>query len=494
MISAHIRSFFDPDRINPIIVKEVRQGNRSKAFLLNFLLAQVAMVLLVVLMSDQASQGGVRSLQQMNQMFWMLFGMVLIVGIPLSGINAINQERAEGRLDLLHLTRLSALKIVRGKCLALVSQSLLITTSLLPYLLVRYYFGSVNVLEDLMIIAIMLVVSALMTGLSVSVSALPSALFRWLIIGGSFWAVIVIGGELIEDYFRSGLRGGGFRFFGMGSFDFIWLAGVLLGQGVLVLIMAMEFGASAICPLAENHQTRIRLLFIAQMLFTVGVLLFAEEILGGMCLVITSGAGIFVMISALIQAPVALPSIYAPFVRWGRFGKSLGFFLLYPGYPSGFYFLVVSVFSMAGCFFLMIDESVPVWAYLGLIIPSVLGCFLLPLTLALLMPGSRLKLLSRYIIVTGILIVLGILGAALSYNYGMFLSYLFVLDPFANLFMMFGNNSFSYNIYVYAIGSSITTGFSIYFIFKEGVHWRRRERELEKVAEQIELSVIVKQR
>lgn len=478
-----IRSLFDPELINPIIVKEVRQGNRSRAFLLNFLLAHAAMLFLVILMVSEATSysGGMNALRGMNQMFWTLFAVFLIIGVPLSGINAINQERNEARLDLLHLTRLSALKIVRGKWLALVSQALLISISLVPYIVVRYYFGSVNIVDDLMVVGIMLLASTFITGLAVCLSAVPSALVRWLLVGLSIWILGIVGIELIEDAFR---RGGGVFISGVGI-DWQWVLAIFVIQALLVLAMAMEFGASAICPPAENHQSRIRFIFILQLLLLLGTVLMDDEELFFICFVINAMTGTAVVISALIQAPVALPSIYTPFVRFGKPGKAFGFFLLYPGYPSGFYFLVFSVLSMAVCMLLQFHDEELALPVIGLLVPSLLGCFLLPLCLALIFSRTGMSLLGRYILFAAILFALGLASMALSHTFGIFVSYLFIFDPFANIFMMMRFEDITLNVYAYAIGSSAVTGFSVYYIFKQGVNWRRRERELEAAAERL---------
>jgi len=472
-------SIFSPDSINPIIVKEVRQGNRSKAFLLNFMLAQAAMVFFVIGTLSNASQGSMGQVRSMNAIFWSILGFFLLVGVPLSGINAINQERAEARLDLLHLTRLSAMGIVRGKWLALVAQSLLITSSIVPYVVVRYYFGSVNFFDDLQVIAVLLGISIFVTGLSVSLSSIKSLIFRLLIVGlclGFFW--VVLQGSVVYHFTRDI----------SGSSDRVLALFVFISEGALLLAMAMEFGAASISPPAENHQTRVRLLYLLQLALLGGYLRFADEQLAGMIAVLSTGLGCVVIASALVQRPVALPSIYQPFVRFGVFGRRVGYFLLYPGYPSGFYFTVFCVSVMSFFYYLlMVDHTGIAGAFMILAVPPVLGTFFAPMALALAMPNDRVALLTRFVGMNFIMLLLAILSLFSTHAFGVAASYFFVLIPLCNLFAMINQDAFlSLNGTIYCIGSTITVVLSTWYMFRKGRAWRTAERSLEEAAMALE--------
>ena len=64
--------------------------------------------------------------------------------IPISALNAIGSEIRGNTLELIFLTRLTALRIVVGKWFALFAQSLLLVCAVLPYLVLRYFMGGVN--------------------------------------------------------------------------------------------------------------------------------------------------------------------------------------------------------------------------------------------------------------------------------------------------------------------------------------------------------------
>jgi len=472
-------SRFSADSINPIIVKEVRQGNRSKAFLLNFMLAQAAMVFFVIGTLANTSQGSMAQVQVMNSTFWAILSFFLLVGVPMSGINAINQERAEARLDLLHLTRLSAIGIVRGKWLALVAQSLLITSSIIPYVVVRYYFGSVNFFDDLKVIAFLLGISVFVTGLSVSLSSIKSLIFRLLIVLGCLWFFWLVMRESVVYRISQDISG---------SNDWAIALFVFVSESVLLLAMAMEFGAASISPPAENHQTRIRLLYLLQLLLLGGYVVFADEELAAAIGVLTAGVGFVVIASALVQRPIALPSIYQPFVRFGALGRRLGYFLLYPGYPSGFYFTVFSVGVVTFCFFvLMTDHVADAGARMVLLVPAILGTLFAPMALALAMPNDRVTLLTRYIGMNFIMVLLAILSLFSTHAFGVAASYFFVLIPLCNIFSMMNQDAFlSLNGTIYGIGSTITVVAATWYMFRKGRAWRETERRLEAAAMALE--------
>ncbi|MGJ8641573.1 MAG: ABC transporter permease [Opitutaceae bacterium] len=483
-MSFNIKTVFELDRLNPIIVKELRQGNRSKAFLLNFLLAQVAMLLFVVLALSNASMGSASSVAELNVGFWVILGFFLIIGVPLAGFNAINSERAEARLDLLHMTRLSAFAIVCGKWFALVSQSLLITLSIVPYVIARYYFGGVNVVSDLMVIGALLGFSALVSGLSISLSSFKSVFLRIALIGGLIWMSATLASMLLGSLFSRG----GF------STNTTEIFIVVLFQSFFFLIVALEFSASSISPLAENRQSRMRFWFLLQMIFVGVFALVASDddfvfTVAGFSIVV----GIFVLSCSLMYAPVRLSSIYRPFVKRGIVGKLVGRYILYPGYPSALFLTIASVVFYFGFFIYYFEveasssmsRNTHFYAYMQILFPSVLGCFFMPVALTLLLERTGITFVNRFCISAIVLLVIGMVSAVIGSNYGTGVFYLFSWVPFNNIFAILSYKPHEINYLVFTIGSITTAVLSIFYVYMRGREWRSVERELEQLAEEL---------
>ena len=150
-----------PDWLPPMLVRELRQGIQSGAFFWTFLLLQLLLVLhaaFTVLATSGRFDGDL--IRASGGFFWGI--LVITVGfvIPLRGLNAIATERVGNNLDLVRLTRLSATRIVAGKWAAIVAQVLLVTAAILPYLVLRYFLGGVNVVAELVRLGWLVVAAA----------------------------------------------------------------------------------------------------------------------------------------------------------------------------------------------------------------------------------------------------------------------------------------------------------------------------------------------
>ena len=132
-----IGSIFDfSDFFSPMLVKEVRQGLRSIGFTVLFLVAQ-ALLCVSILMTLTVGES---SSALWLSMFIFFTLIIAVCGVqPLRGANAINGEVKDNTIDLLSITNLSSWKIVSGKWVSIMAQSMLFAISLLPYLILRYF-------------------------------------------------------------------------------------------------------------------------------------------------------------------------------------------------------------------------------------------------------------------------------------------------------------------------------------------------------------------
>ncbi len=316
------------DWLSPMLVKELRQGVRTRLFVAIFILLQVAMLLdlslslLVAANHLDASEGTV--------FFWIVVSVPTLLVVPFTGLGAINSEVRANTLELIFLTRLTTFRIVFGKWLALFSQSLLLVCATLPYLVLRYFMGGVNLAGELLLLFTMLIGSALLIAATVGLSAFPTRVIRPLAAVGGIFLFFAALNIFFDGFLRSGL----------GSTLPSWTGiGATLVWSTLLVLLTIHAGAIRIAPPAENHAGVMRALTWAGLALAVVLELAVGRyyLMTGSAFVVAVG----VCAVAVCEQPRAVPSVYRPFVRWGLPGRIVGR-LFYPGWPAGVLFTLVT--------------------------------------------------------------------------------------------------------------------------------------------------------
>jgi hypothetical protein len=135
------------DRINPIVVKELRQGVQSRVISTFILLLLIALVFICVggamfnTDPDGQTSGG-------RGMFILLADSlyIAVIGlIPLYVLIRLWRERGQSNIDLQFVTTLKPIKIVRGKFYAGVALVTLLYSICLPFLLFTYLLGGFDI-------------------------------------------------------------------------------------------------------------------------------------------------------------------------------------------------------------------------------------------------------------------------------------------------------------------------------------------------------------
>lgn len=325
------------DRINPIVVKELRQGLKSRSFLLFFVGLQIAMVLsMFVYITSVIGQNA--RLEGADAFFWTIIGVLLLLLLPLRAFQALHDEIRENTLELLFLSRLTAWKITWGKWVAHALQALLMVSAVFPYFVLRYFLGAIDIPSNLLVLALTLGTSLVLIGMGVGLSSTQSRLIRILILlGGIMGAWSLITGVMAF----SSMRGmGASSPFHTPTPDWIEALALLL-SAVAVLFFFLEHGASKIAPPAENHAGRKRALGMFLVLLSCGYALMedAVEIVAFTTVVL----GPFLCIGALNET---LPRVSSAFRGWRP--ASLFNWLFLPGWPSGFLYALFIYALLSG--------------------------------------------------------------------------------------------------------------------------------------------------
>ncbi|MDG2123714.1 MAG: hypothetical protein P8J87_08460, partial [Verrucomicrobiales bacterium] len=88
----------------------------------------------------------------------------------LRGFSSLDEETAGRNVELLITTRISRWRVVIGKWLVICSQGWLILVSLLPYFIVRYFFGGLDIAQNILALVMLLAANAATTAVVIGAS------------------------------------------------------------------------------------------------------------------------------------------------------------------------------------------------------------------------------------------------------------------------------------------------------------------------------------
>lgn len=175
------------DRWPAMVVKELRQGLRARGFVIPFLVLH-ALVLGAVAVeylltrTGAAASGWQWMAAGQPGLFWVaVYGVVAGV-MPLRLMESLRGESDGRNAELLLLGGLTRWQIVRGKWLVQAVLSLLSLVSLLPYMLVRYFFGGVELVPNLFSFFSVTAAALGMSGCVVGASGYVSLGMRFFVI------------------------------------------------------------------------------------------------------------------------------------------------------------------------------------------------------------------------------------------------------------------------------------------------------------------------
>ncbi len=184
-------------------VKELRQGLRRGLFVYPFIGIHVLAVVAMAAEFQQLAEvekatehTGILNLylflpgSMFSGWFWFVTAAVCLVFMPMGGLALMGQELEEGNHELLLMTPLSRWKVVRGKFLALWGLCLLTFSSLLPYVIVRYFIGGIDVGRNVAMAVTVVLFSGVMAAGGIGASSFTG-------IGGRIGTLLLFLGSLL---------------------------------------------------------------------------------------------------------------------------------------------------------------------------------------------------------------------------------------------------------------------------------------------------------
>lgn len=397
-----------PDRISPMLVKELRQGMRAKTFIVMFLALQI--FLAVMLFSAGASSTSDRVGSTISGIIFLFFSVAVLLVQPLRGMNALSSEVKGNTIDMMVLTSLSAWRIVFGKWVAIVSQSALLLSTIIPYLILRYFFGGMNLIGEIVLLILIFLTSMTLTAVTVGLSGCHSVIVRTLL--------PIISLPILMSFFLEMM----FSYPGGASFlmDSLTLNSTEGRLTVLTYVLLLLFigwlmlslGASLIAPASENHVLWRRIVAAALLLAACPIVYFSD-IDGEWIVVVIAAICIPSMIVSLTDSSPLVSTVWESFSKRGMIGKIARWFLL-PTWHSGILFsLSLGTAGMAAVFAISRlhpngfswsdDDAVVLFSLFGgILFPAVWQMFFFK------EDGQRVA--HYLLLLSGSLIMLGVLG------------------------------------------------------------------------------------
>jgi hypothetical protein len=425
MITEKLADFHD--RMPPMLVKELRQGMRAKAFLGVFLALQafLAMVMLLGIWTGSSSDAG----DVVSKIIFFFFTAAVLCIQPLRAINALHGEIKSGAIDLMVLTRLSARRIALGKWSAIMAQNLLLFVAIAPYLILRYFFGGMNLFAELLTMVTIFAASGCVTAINVGVSANGAVLLRSLL-------PLIAGAFLFFSTCSICFSGALDAILGWMSMeaDYSWaIYGSLVLGSVYFSWMLFSMAAAAIAPMAENHSTLNRLIALVVMAMVAGIMYASDTDVEAypMAMGLVAAPA---LLFALCEPAYLLPIVTKPFIKRGPAGRMLGW-VLYPTYSAGVFYSLGMI-----AFLVMLTLNLIQKSYIDSAIPVMNLCCSSMLFSAVLMRIFRRKITNlqgAYIGFTAAgFIILGVVAAVCESMNNKNAAFLFCWIPQVNLFTL----------------------------------------------------------
>jgi hypothetical protein len=371
------------DWLSPILVKELRQGLKSRVFVATFIIVQVVMILLVGMQLLTLAGGERGVVDAFDGFFWTFVLVPLLIMMPARGLTAVSEEVKANTLDLVQLTRLTAFRIVLGKWIALGSQTLLLVAAILPYAVLRYFFGEVDVVDDLRSIGVGLLSSLFLTAGAIALSSANLAV-RVIVL------VLLFPVFFFGSFFTMAMRAMGGSSPISGTWEWGWAATFF---AAVYTYLMLEIAAARIAPISENHAAPKRLLALGLGLGSVVMAIFAGEDATEMWMAASVFACGWIVLESLCERTVLVPSLYLSFARRGAFGRLAGR-LLYPGWASGLVFVSILAAMLLAAMGILASQATSTLksdqpAILALGFPIAFAAVIAPVVVLLFFPKVR---------------------------------------------------------------------------------------------------------
>lgn len=331
------------DTVNPIIVKEVRQGLRTRAFWLFFTLMLVANLFISLIFFATADSFSSNSGRAAFISFFVALGFVQFFVIPYASYRSMAREAEEETWVLLTLTGIGPRRILAGKLGSSVLQGVLYASAAAPFLLFSYFLNGIDLPTIVVGVVLAVGYQVFLVAVSVSMATLAEsklvrALLHFVLLGTLLWGLgFGIGGAAGLSEFAQKIS----------SSSEFWLGALSLLFGVVTTgLLLFEAAAARLSLPTEDYARGPRLTYALQLLGAAGFFFWGWTISGDAD-VLTAGAVSISVYSTLVGLFVASDRDGMAKIHWAKGGR---WSLLKPGGFRGFVLVLGALFALCAGF------------------------------------------------------------------------------------------------------------------------------------------------
>lgn len=255
-------NWFD-DRMNPIVVKELRQAVKSR-FVVSVLMLMLTLLMLIlglVLLEQDARRGFDEDAgADLFLVFQTILLMTCMLFVPVYVGVRFAAERSSATSDLIYVTTIRPSSIIWGKLLAGMVVTALTFSACAPFMVVTYLLRGIDLLTILFVLGIDVLLVLAATQLAIFVGTMPIGWPVKAILGlilAIFSGIFCIGFyEFIEyELIRSGIGSM------MDDSEFWAAISVFTGVWIAAIIMIFFLSVALIAPATANRALGPRLYF-----------------------------------------------------------------------------------------------------------------------------------------------------------------------------------------------------------------------------------------
>jgi hypothetical protein len=339
------------DRVNPIVVKEVRQGLRTRVFWIFFSLMLVA-CLFISLFAFAASDGiADRAGQATFIAYFVCLGFVQFFVIPYASYRSMAREAEDETWVLLTLTGIGPRRILAGKLGSSVLQGLLYASAATPFLLFSYFLNGIDLPTIIVGVVVSMGYQIFLVSVSVSLATLAESrlvrsLLHFVLLGVLLQGLGfgIAGAALIGEFAQK-----------ITSTSAFWLSSLAVLFGMVTTgLLLFESAAARLSLATEDYARGARLVYAVQFIGAALLFLWGWSI-SGEAEVLTAGSVTLSIYATLVGLFVASDRDGMAKVHWAT-GKRYS--LLKPGGLRGFVLVVALLMLVtAGFAFLALGEG-----------------------------------------------------------------------------------------------------------------------------------------
>lgn len=331
------------DTVNPIVVKEVRQGLRTRVFWIFFSLMLVA-CLFISLFAFAASDGIADHAGQPTFIaYFVALGFVQFFVIPYAAYRSMAREAEDETWVLLTLTGIGPRRILAGKLGSSVLQGTLYASAATPFLLFSYFLNGIDLPTIIVGVCVAIAYQVFLVSVAVSLATLAEsrivrALLHFVLLGVLLWGlgIGITGAVLIGEFAQK-----------VSSSAAFWLtAGSVLFGMVSTGLLLFESAASRLSLPTEDYARGPRAMYVLQYVGALVLFLLGWKATGESEM-LTAGSVTLSLYTALVGLFIASDRDGMAKLHWATGTR---FSMLKPGGLRGYTLTVLLLLVSAGTF------------------------------------------------------------------------------------------------------------------------------------------------